>query len=961
MSGTPTSAIQHIHPSRRESMGISNFSGNGTPRTMAIPMDLDQPQPAMFSYDDAPADYPALTYPKANNAVAASNWKMVAKHLDSFARAVDEYYKFSSARATAQAKIEKLESENRRWADQRGDFQSLAEEQAKDLKKLKDSAARLDEKLEALRIDRDEKNKTLSMNIAGLVNPESAAIMKKVETKVQTLEDEIKQLKLSHEKDLNDMKASIAAITSPAVSRDADIKELKASLAAAASRDAEIKALKASVAAASSRDADIKELKASVAAAASRDAQIKELKASVAAVASSAAVSKSDRRAYGSDDFKIEKLTADVTENQRSLQKLQLEVKGPGGAIPKLEARVSAIEKTGLAKNSDPRKHEEPQKKPVQMSDIEDLQKQLKSSLSFRTELDDVLKKVGSMSERLESATANRTEMDTVLQKANIELGSVRERVDSLYTSMQVVKDEVTKIRPTSIPEDLEQRLKNLLDRISDIKDDQDSLSDKLTLHSSRLSSLVQAQTSNVTRFELETSVERAVQESPGVAAGLAQLRSEQEDKDDLVSQEVERLDRGLSAAQTSTEQLVLAVKDLSQGLLAAKRAEADKSGKSTTVAVADSTKLTEDAKVAEFNTRITVCESAFKSLQHRFDNLSTAELAKNMVHQMASMYSYPANVSAQLEKLERNYSAIVQSVTTNKNRMEVEFAKHAHLLKTPVDVANQRAMLSDHAAKINSLEYRQLATISEQADKINSLEDQLLGFSTQFSQLSNHPQMIKALEDKTVALSKDMEGLAQSPKDISLKVEHATHQFATTINSVKKDMKAISDTLATKVAHADYKKSKSSTEKKIAEMEGRIDDMETTVLQEISSLHARVDINERRVSQLMGHFGISEDGTSNGIADDPSENGPTLGSTPNLTLALDDDEEEGDDDDDEDDGNGTGERGNNGASDSETESVIKGRSASLKRKRAGKGQSSTKSDGSDSDVNPRRKARATD
>lgn len=160
-------------------------------------------------------------------------------------------------------------------------------------------------------------------------------------------------------------------------------------------------------------------------------------------------------------------------------------------------------------------------------------------------------------------------------------------------------------------------------------------------------------------------------------------LEEQQEMKDDFVSAEVERLDNLLITQEKALETLQT---DLSA--LASQASSAAVNKPPTPPPQAESQREPDDSfrlKVEELETtlrhfkessteRVDAMEVIMESQQQRFDNLSTDQLAKSIIHQMQILYPpHPAGLQAKFDHIKAKQTAVDQHVlnfVTTVNRL---------------------------------------------------------------------------------------------------------------------------------------------------------------------------------------------------------------------------------------------------------------------------------------------------
>lgn len=158
----------------------------------------------------------------------------------------------------------------------------------------------------------------------------------------------------------------------------------------------------------------------------------------------------------------------------------------------------------------------------------------------------------------------------------------------------------------------------------------------------------------------------------------LRLLSYEQGSKDDIVSLEVERLDHILSNQESTIQALqeeLAAVKSELSSTAAQKPSTPPpqpnnqwKPDDSFRLKVEDLESSFRQFKEASLE-RTDAMEVLVESQQQRFDNLSTDELANNIIHQMQKVYAlHPAHITTKFEQIKAKQAAVDQHVLSTTN-----------------------------------------------------------------------------------------------------------------------------------------------------------------------------------------------------------------------------------------------------------------------------------------------------
>ena len=317
--------------------------------------------------------------------------------------------------------------------------------------------------------------------------------------------------------------------------------------------------------------------------------------------------------------------------------------------------------------------------------------------------------------------------------------------------------------------------------------------------------------------------------------------------------------------------------------------------------------------------------------MQHRFENLNTADLARNMAHQMANMYPYPANVLGQLDQMSRNYSLLAPALS----RLETTVAGVSRRLeKTPVSVPQSPAAISSSIAP---------------PQKNDNSEKMIISFQTQLN-----------------ALSKEVKENSQELKDISSSIDVAKKQYQTTVEALKSEIATLKETMKTEtasikdIATEKINEERDNLAKVFADVKILVDDIkseavndklkaneqEKEILQELASLNEKIAFVKTRIDladQELRRAGILRDVSD---ADDTNDRHVSTDESASPTITVATQGNGGSEEEDEEDGDKIRQP-------SLGRSILNKRKRDLQRPR----KHSSDSD-SDSDVQPRRKVR---
>ncbi|MCJ1432106.1 hypothetical protein MMC27_001462 [Xylographa pallens] len=437
----------------------------------------------------------------------------------------------------------------------------------------------------------------------------------------------------------------------------------------------------------------------------------------------------------------------------------------------------------------------------------------------------------------------------------NKDIADLRQEIKVMKNLHQSLRDVVTR-EDHADPGLLQQvqlqkrETEEIQQQISKIEEKIGSLSDTSTTHNLRIESLEASKTSE----QLIEVTTQANMESARVNGELQRLRSEQEEKDDLVGQEVERLDKAIISMQNNLEEaaknlgnkfdLVEATNTmLSRRITAQESKSSDYTGQPQPNGVhttnrADLGTVAQQAQVPyqkealdEHNNRLIACETVLRNLQSRYDNLSTADLAKSMVNQMQTMYPYPVTVFNQIEQLARSYALSLQSLAN----LSADVGKLSQRLDTTVvssksnSVSNGSAVNSDTEKPSGN---QQLVLFDDRLKSLSAdLEDKFPRLETS----------LKLLTDRVEGDSGKLQAIANT-------IGVAKKQYETTVESLKSDLSRLETETAQKAGTADVEAMRERMNLDNAAILKRLAEKEEITIKDLASLHGQMTLVNYRL-----------------------------------------------------------------------------------------------------------------
>jgi hypothetical protein len=772
-------------------LASASLSGNVTPQSASMELET----PTISGHVETGAKTPAGNavkqfsfpppYARDNNDNGKDKVKQLLKNLSSFAQVVTETASSTVRLDLVQSRFIKSEKEAKKWQSHYGDYTSLADEQAKAVKTLKDVADRVDERLLKFKQAQDDAIKTLAATILSVNSTTTIPAGRQDDSKVKLLEAEVKELK-------------------------AGLKSLNSSFEALKIAQAQPKPNKAAT---SQQNPDFQDIII-------------------------------DPENLRNQLGQIRSFQAGLTRGDRRIASLEYEFKN----LADTQATVAQIR--------------------------------------------EVQEQIAGFQERLDSTKVT-----------NEDLSALQAEVNSLTQSVQILNEEVIgTYKNGSGKDDHKSRITRLQEDIGDVNRELNAQVENLNSHGDRLASLVATNNTTVSG-RLDTSTTEVTQ----IAKDLSAVVNDQKIKDELVAQEVDRLDQSISAVQN---ELVKMRADLSETRTNLQRQgttsnsektltngtyplqsqqpsfnrTAPQDGAATANPLDSQTNL-----LTDYNDRLIVCETVLTSLQHRFDNLSTADLARNMVHQMSTMYPYPAQVLAQVEQLGRNYNTLVQSVTS--------LSGNYSMLSRRVDAIAQNSapntLLTVYEERIKSLEARFAALPQRSATPGNPAE---LASKAEVDEITaSLGGQLAALKADIATSKADLQENSLGLKDINEVLDLAKDQYQSTVSSLKSEVQEIWEALKQKLSITEQDKFKVLVQAYIAKVDKVLEEKAEVTSKEIGDMH-------EEVTRVMKHLKMPYRGESQESDSEDSRNGilnkpVATSASPAITLGQSDNTSEEDSD----------------------------------------------------------------
>ena len=353
---------------------------------------------------------------------------------------------------------------------------------------------------------------------------------------------------------------------------------------------------------------------------------------------------------------------------------------------------------------------------------------------------------------------------------------------------------------------------------------------------------------------DLVRTVESTSQNVTAIAGELLLLRQDQETKDDLVGQEVERLDVALTRLDGRIESAKKVFDNLSRQVdLNTTKIQNTLSWPINTTApsMQSPTSLVHVPPQAVYGSpfgrsnmlpvqngfneqrplqlrdkfsqtldehadRLLSCETFILSFQQKYENLTSDELACSMVRQMQQMYPFASNAQAEIKTLKENITVL----SNNTNQLGVHVAGNTGHVNTMIK------SLENHSKELTLIRDRRDSEVAE----LKNLRDRLETSSNEVS------HKVTVLEESLAALARNSEASAEAYKILTTRFDTAKAEVDETVCLLQTDIKAISTTFA---------------------------EIEKTALKDLSSLNAKVTILDddfRKRSGMNGEGNTSGD-----------------------------------------------------------------------------------------------------
>ncbi|MCJ1374582.1 hypothetical protein MMC20_005814 [Loxospora ochrophaea] len=616
-------------------------SGNQTPLTSASSPAHPPPPPPLWSPSE-PSDSSSL-----------QGVKNIKKTLQGFSHSLTSLATWNVKREMIKTRSDKHDRELNKWRPQHENFVSLAEDQDRDSVKIKRDSATIEEKVK--RQKESQSNAIEAMAVA-MVAVNNGSVLSKS----------------------NDGTGQF----------EADVKDIKAEMPAMRMQFQKFKA-----------DAhDIKANQSSLMTRIHRDYATKDMFFKLESGIENQHGSKQDLKeienhfASKQDLGEIEnRLVSKQAQGLREIEN-QLEnqfVSNQRGFETHI-ANISVEAKKAIANNPE---YEQIKKR---VGELEE-----KRSATTNIELDQIQKRIGDLEKKCSELNNSTVEVDSLKEQ----LGQLRDDFSDQESRLQSLQTEVTGDESENpgfldLVQKQEDALANLKSNLIKIDQELSEFVEDSEKYDTRIASLESSREHQAMNGMAQSSTSELVPRVDALEVELGRLRSEQEQKDTIVTEEVERLDSSLKELQTqiggirdecnsSLEKVQTQLQtfsslnaSLTPQLVPTANGNTNHQAQSITLAqdhpISQSIndgKLHETLKshksaLEEHRDKLAAYEAFIFTLQKRFDNLTTDQLARNMVDQMKQIYPDVANAQVGIDSLRDRHASLAQDISVLREKV---------------------------------------------------------------------------------------------------------------------------------------------------------------------------------------------------------------------------------------------------------------------------------------------------
>ena len=703
---------------RKDSMSYSTTaSGSATPRSSVIDTSISNagnmrsgeqtpigPTPASFAIPHLP---PSAGVAGRGKESPSEDLKLVMKHLSHFAHCIRQDASLMMQQDAAFHKLERKKREKEKWRPHHDSFTSLAEEQDKDMERLKTATEQITEKRKKYEENRDKSMQILARTLLS-ISSGAAIPQPENESKTKQLETEMK-----------DLKAELCTVRFAMNNPKAD------------------------------------------------EGRLQDLKASQSRL--SIELGDLALRSVSRDDHaKLEVKIADLTRETSKIQSLSSQNEMLNDQITLIHEHIRSFDtlKTDVLKNKE-------------------------NSGYINGEFQ-------ALSEHVKRE--NQESKGLVVQQDKV-LDKYQEAITSLGRELKNAINDTA----------------SLITRMNTLE--------SLPEHDPRPSA-------QEISSDLMRAVESTSQNVTAIAGELLLLKQDQETKDDLVGQEVERLDAALTSIDGRIESAKKDFDNLSRQVDSNATKIQDVLSRPinmTTPILQPSNNIVHAPPQVIYGSphgrsnilptyngiheqtppqlrdrfsqllddladRIYSCETFILTFKQKYENLTSDELSCSVARQMQQMYPFASTAQAEIQTLKEKIT-VLSNIT---NQLGVHVAANTGHVNTMIK------SLDNHSKELTLIRERQENEVAE----LGSVRDRLGSFSNEFS------HKVIVLDESFAALTRSSEDSTEAYRILTTSFETAKAELDETVRLLRSDINAISTSF---------------------------DEIEKTALKDLSSLNAKV------------------------------------------------------------------------------------------------------------------------
>ncbi|KAA6412760.1 MAG: hypothetical protein FRX48_03752 [Lasallia pustulata] len=350
---------------------------------------------------------------------------------------------------------------------------------------------------------------------------------------------------------------------------------------------------------------------------------------------------------------------------------------------------------------------------------------------------------VDKLKEQMDSLSSLKLEADQMEERVIKLDGTVRNQGDTLRILDHVISGENSDQGLLDLVNNFEQDVNRFRGTLKTFNEEIGTLSEDAHKQVKRIEELELVNSmrdKSSVDADLHTTVQNMTNSVTALSEDLAQLKAEQESKDELIGQESERLDISLQALQSQVtfirSDFEATISRVNLSLSDLQSCSVPTAPVPTPQALPDPTARTDGPLLKELARAVQDHQRALKrhydklqvietfqiSLSQRFDNLTTERLAQNMVHQMQKMWPNAAEVKADVDHVKEREGQLkmeVDGLTTALEAVQrrIEAQDLSRAIKDQKDQLVAFALKCEKLCDSTGLSVRNLQTAIESLD----------------------------------------------------------------------------------------------------------------------------------------------------------------------------------------------------------------------------------------------------